>query len=256
MIDNLATLQKGIGVIGGVGPYAGLDFIQKIYGLTPARRDQDHVNITMIAEPASIVDRTEFLLGHTEINPGKALAAIAQRLAVDVSLIAIPCNTAHADPIFSCLRSVLEGSSVRLMHMIDETIKHIQTAYPGASRVGVLSTQGTYDVGVYSVALEKSGLTSVVLDRDAHDYYVHQAIVDPEFGIKACSSTVSDQAIERLHYAMDRLSERGVDAIVLGCTELPLAIMTGTYREIPLVDPTQVLAAACLREIGVLSRGG
>ena len=62
--------NKMIGIVGGMGPYAGLDVARKIFDLTQAKKDQDHVPLTLISNPERIEDRTEFICGKTDINPG------------------------------------------------------------------------------------------------------------------------------------------------------------------------------------------
>ena len=65
-----------IGVVGGMGPYAGLDLVQKIFDETNAKTDQDHIPIAMISVPHIIEDRTEFIVGNTDVNPGIAISKI------------------------------------------------------------------------------------------------------------------------------------------------------------------------------------
>jgi aspartate racemase len=55
-----------IGIVGGVGPYAGLDLLRKVYDNTVAGKDQDHLDVVMISVPAAIPDRTAYLLGWKE----------------------------------------------------------------------------------------------------------------------------------------------------------------------------------------------
>mgnify|MGYP000203337425 FL=1 len=90
-----------IGVIGGMGPQAGIDLVQKIINLTKAASDQDHLPIAMLSIPHSISDRTEFLLGKSDVNPAIAISEVICTLSKNgASIIGMPCNTAHAEPIF------------------------------------------------------------------------------------------------------------------------------------------------------------
>ena len=93
----MERVENMIGVIGGMGPYAGLDLVEKIFAETIASTDQDHVPVAMLSCPASITDRSAFLLGKSAENPANAIAEVALRLERSGAAIAgMPCNSAHA----------------------------------------------------------------------------------------------------------------------------------------------------------------
>ena len=60
-----------IGIVGGVGPLAGLDLQAKIVAQTIAGRDQDHLPVVSLSWPGPIPDRTEYLLGRVAENPAQ-----------------------------------------------------------------------------------------------------------------------------------------------------------------------------------------
>lgn len=96
-----------IGIIGGVGPTAGADLLQKITEETIAKSDQDHLPIILFSLPNKILDRTEYLEGKVNENPGKAMGDIALQLErAGATIAAAPCNTAHADEIFARWKNV------------------------------------------------------------------------------------------------------------------------------------------------------
>ena len=70
-----------IGVIGGMGPYAGIDLIKKILDMTKATSDQEHIPLSLISVPHLIEDRTAFLLRKSQTNPGIVLSKIAMQLS-------------------------------------------------------------------------------------------------------------------------------------------------------------------------------
>jgi aspartate racemase len=238
-----------IGVVGGVGPYAGLDLVAKIFDQTEARTDQDHLPLALLSVPAGIPDRTEFLLGHAKDSPAPALARVTLNLeAIGATVVGIPCNSAHAPPIFDVIRKELAqaGSRVKLVHMIEEAAEFVRATHPGIRAVGVLSTTGTCQSGVYAATLGRSGMDAVMPDSTVQEA-VHGAIYSPEYGIKAQSHPVAPAARERLLDAIDHLREKGADAIILGCTEIPLAITEKLIGDTVIVDPTLILARALIR---------
>jgi aspartate racemase len=217
---------------------------------TLAGSDQDHVDTLLYSLPSGIPDRTEYLLGKVDENPGIALAEILLRMEnAGVTVAGIPCNTAHAAPIFNVIAEKLQkaGSSLRLLHMIDETLDFLQADLPGAERIGVLSTTGTYRAGIYRDALLARGFIPVLPPGDMQENLIHAAIYDPEYGIKSTPGRIHPQARENLDRGFSWLSEQGARAVILGCTEIPLACPSDSIRGMRAVDPAVALARALLR---------
>jgi aspartate racemase len=240
-----------IGIVGGVGPYAGLDLARKIFDQTIASRDQDHLSVALLSAPGEIADRTEFLLGKTETNPAHALADIILKLErMGASVVGIPCNTAHAPPIFDVITRELEtaGCNVKLVHMIEAVTGFVRRRHPRIETVGVLSTTGTYESGVYPEIIEREGLKVVQPDESLQEE-IHAAIYDPEYGIKARSNPVTEKARDKLLAGVAALLRDGAEAIILGCTEIPLAIKDGEIGDTPIIDPTLVLARALIKSV-------
>ena len=75
---------------------------------------------------------------------------------------------------------------------------------------------------------------------------IHAAIYDKEYGIKAQSAPVTNKVRLELHSAMDELKKDGADIIVLGCTELPLALPENDHNGMVLIDPNRILARALI----------
>ncbi|MGK7891370.1 MAG: aspartate/glutamate racemase family protein [Leptolyngbyaceae cyanobacterium] len=237
-----------IGVVGGIGPYAGIDLVKKIFDQTKATCDQDHLPVSMLSVPHSIQDRTEFLLGKSEINPALAISEVIGDLYKSgASVIGMPCNTAHAAPIFNEIVQRIP-KEIKLVHLIDEVAKYIKEQYPSVMNVGVLSTTGTIMSNIYPDCLSQHGLAGVQVLEEIQERHVHPAIYSPVHGIKKQSNPVTDQAKEGLQIGVDYLLGQGVDVIVLGCTEIPLALTEANIKGIPLIDATKVLARALILE--------
>ncbi len=239
-----------IGIVGGVGPYAGLDLATKICNQTLAHSDQEHLPIALLSVPHAIADRTAFLLGQTDVNPAYALAAIIRQLeAIGATVVGIPCNTAHSPHIFDVILDELAavGSRVQLVHMIHETARFLADHPQRPRWVGVLCTTGTARTRVYQEALSNYGMAALLPD-DPIQEAVQAAIYDSTYGIKAQAYPVTSQAQCQLRQAAQHLLERGADALVLGCTEIPLALPTLPDEPVAVVDPTLILARALIRE--------
>ncbi len=241
-------LLKTIGIVGGVGSYAGIDLARKIFDLTIVKCDQDHLPVSLLSLPHKIVDRTEFLLGQVKENPGISISEIIQHLhACGASVVGIPCNTAHAKPIFDEIEKRIP-QGVILINMLDELARFIKEYFPNYKDIGVLSTSGSFKTGLYKDYLSEYGLNAIHVTEEIQENYIHPAIYNEDYGIKVYSDPVSERAKINLHIGIDHLISKGVQAIVLGCTELPLALKGKRIKGIPLIDPTQVLARSLILE--------
>lgn len=240
---------KIIGIIGGVGPLAGLDLAAKIVGNTRADKDQEHLPFVLASRPEVIPDRTAFLLGLSPLNPAGGLIEVLHELkAAGVSLVGIPCNTAHAAPIFGPVRDAAEKLGLELLNMLEETAVWLGSR-PKRSRVAVLSTLGTYQCGVYRDYLDADGLELVDPGLEAMEK-VHEAIYHPEFGIKSRPDRDFEKARQQLEEVLALCREKGAELAVLGCTELPL-VFEGREEAagLKLADPTTILARALIRRV-------
>ena len=239
-----------IGIVGGVGPYAGLDLAKNIFANTVATTDQDHLPVILLSLPHTILDRTEYLLGKAPENPGKAIAEVILQLEKAGATVAgIPCNTAHEKDIFGLVRQVLADnkSEILLLNMVEETVKTIRQDYPQNKKIGVLSTTGTWQFGIYADPLQQAGLQPVTPNPEMQEKVVHPAIYDLTYGIKARSNPVTNKAREDLLAAIDSLQQNGAELIIKGCTEIALAIPEKVVAGVPTIDPSVVLARSLIR---------
>lgn len=241
-----------IGIVGGVGPYAGLDLAKNVFDNTLAQSDQDHLDLVMLSLSHTISDRTEYLMGRDPVNPSDAIANVLLKMEKAGATIAgIPCNTAHAKEIFSLITNILNDASseLKLLNMAEETIREISLQYPRVKNVGVLSTTGTYKFGIYSKPLEEAGFHPIVPDFDTQDNVVHAAIYDLDYGIKSKSNPVTKIARNDLMKVSQKLINDGADLIIKGCTEIVLAIPEKEIFDTPTIDPSIVLARSLINHI-------
>ncbi len=244
MLEN-----KSIGIVGGVGPFAGLDLNEKIFNQTIAAKDQDHLDIILLSCSSHIPDRTEFLVEMINENPAEGIFKVIKKLnQAGATQIGIPCNTAHANLIWGKLNSLIQKNklAVNLVNMIRETAHFIEEQYPNAKNIGVLATIGTVTSEVYSETFRLYNLQVIYPDKSIQENKVHDAIYNTEYGIKAFSRPVSRKAVLDLENSIQHLIDKGCQVIVLGCTEIPLAITCSQFNKIPLVDPNLILARSLI----------
>lgn len=238
-----------IGIVGGAGPTAGLDLFRKIIEETVANADQQHVPVILWSVPSSIPDRTEYLEGRVKENPAIPISKVFLKLEkAGATIAAIPCNTAHAAPIMERIRFQLReaGSNIRIVSIIEETLKYLKNKFLPQTFIGVLSTTGTWQNKIYRSPLEEAGFGVIDSLTYEEQNSIHDAIYGRVYGIKAHSEPVTDRARNILLSGANQLINRGAKAIILGCTEIPLAITERTINGIELIDPTRILARALI----------
>lgn len=230
---NQSDRRGVIGILGGMGPLATADLYRKIIEATPAEHDQDHLHVVIEANPG-VPDRTDALLNGGD-DPLPWLINGARRLqGGGVSLIAIPCNTAHA-----FLPRIQAAVSTPIIDMVGETARQAAAILPEGSAVGILSTEGTARVGLYQSALRDAGLHGLTPGGRAQSW-VSQAI-----GMVKAGQT-GPEATDLVLRAVAELVADGAVALIAACTEIPL-ILKPTDVDVPLIDPTDVLARTAVR---------
>ena len=227
-----------VGVIGGVGPLATAYFLQLVVSLTEAERDQDHLDMVVLNH-ATIPDRTAFVLGRSDADPGPVLARDARRLeAFGVSFLVMPCNTAH---YFT--QQVLDAVRVPFVSIIDTTVAAARERVAGLTTVGLLATAGTAASGVYQDAFAAHGVETLVPD-DADQAVVSRIIYEQ---VKAGRPV----DLDALRGVTANLVERGASVVILGCTELSVvAVDHGLLTDPLYLDSMDQLARATIRRAG------
>lgn len=231
-----------LGIVGGLGPAATVDFIGKLIRFTPAQRDQDHLRLIVEHNPR-IPDRSAHLLGVGDEDPALALYAACRRLEQGgAAAIVIPCNTAHA--FAARLQPRL---AIPIVNMLTETASDIVRVHGRQARVGLLGTDATIATRVYHDAAAAVGLALMTPDA-AHQALVMQAIFGPD-GVKTRGP--NEAAAAMLDRAIGHLAAQGAEVAILGCTELPLLAQESASHavdghRIALADPTAILARRCV----------
>lgn len=246
-------LPAAIGILGGMGPWVDPLFLRKLLECQAARgmrRDQDAIPLLLAQYPELIEDRTEYLVslagGAPRENPAVNAARIARMLVADgACVLGIPCNTFHAPAIFSRFEQELVG--VEIVHMIRATLDDIASQHPGARRVGILSSNGTYLHRIYSAPIAARGWEPISLPWEPPGPLqndVHQAITSAEWGVKSGSEAQLGYPAAKavLKAAARHLQTLGAELVILGCTEIPLALEQADVPELPLLDPLDSLA--------------
>ena len=227
---------KLFGVVGGVGPEASNKFCELLVKYKSAKNDQDNIPFIHFCNP-QIPDRTESILGRGE-NPVDEIVKTCKTLEnVGAEFLVIPCNTAHY--FYS---DIQERVTVPIVNMIGLLVKKIKSDNPGIRRVGVLATTGSIKSGIFEDTLGSLGIETVIPYESEQKEIVMEAIYGKN-GIKAGKK---HEAKKLLTLMAKRLVERGAEAVILGCTEVPLVLDQKDFAT-KLYDPMDISAHAIIK---------
>lgn len=237
---------RTIGVLGGMGPAAGLHFARLLIDLnSSANHDAGHVPFILSSNPL-LPSRVDAYL-HGGRNPASAIAASLQVLheqGADVGVIV--CNTAHI-----YFDDIARHTTLPLINMVQNAISHVCENGNERGAVGLLGTTATVKSQLYAAALEARGVR-VIVPNDADQEALSAAIFDSEYGIKATRNSPSERAYRTMATVAKKMKEKsGIDQLLLGCTELSLAIRADTWEGLDIIDPVKILARTCLRYAGI-----
>lgn len=217
-------MSRILGLLGGMGPAATLDFLQKLQALTPAERDQDHIRVLMDLNPQAPDRNTD------AVAAGLELADMAQGLAgAGADVLAIACNTAHAHA-----RDIQQAAGLPLVDMIECAAAEAQDT--GAQRIGVLGTKQA--LRLYHEHLAARGLSALFLPAEQQARFMELI-----YRIKA--GDVGDEVRSGMVGLAQSLIDDGARAIIAGCTEAPLVIGADDLS-VPMIDSSLALARRCV----------
>ena len=219
-----------IGVLGGMGPAATVDFLDKLVRLTPALRDQEHLPF-IVANLPHIHDRSCAILGAGRDPLPQLLAGIEMLNELAVGVIAVPCNSSH-----HWFEQMSQASKAPLLHIASACIAAIPLA--SARRVAVFATRGALASGFYQRELLACGLDFCVPDATTQEQ-VDRCIR----AVKAGQVEVGGQ---HLTQACQAMRQQGASALIMGCTELPVAARQADLSGLVPVDSSLALAQACV----------
>ena len=241
-----------IGILGGMGTQAGLDFCNKLAVLNRGKIDQEYPLFILYnksnipGRPESIGVHTGKILDRSKKNKKykivlKSLLKGCQLLKKNnCKFIVIPCNTAHY--WYDDLKKKI---ALPFINMPKEVFKHTIKKCKKNSSIGLLATEGTLKTGIYNKYFDKNYnliYPSSILQRIS----VNKAIKFVKMGNVKKASKIIQPAIKYL-------IKKRCKKIILGCTELPIAIFAfRSFKEIKtsklFLDPNLILARSAMKK--------
>lgn len=226
--------MKRLGILGGMGPAASAEYVTRLIQQTPAGCDQEHIPFVLWNDP-TVPDRSTSLINKDD-KPWEKLKAGVQGLkAAGCDHIVIPCNTAH----FWYDR--LNQLGVPITHIVDSVAAELRALKIYSGTIGIIGTKATMSLGLYQSYLGKMGWSCITPSTPEMVNLVQPAIDLVKAGNL-------DAAHDMLLKVIDHLIPWGVDAVVLGCTEIPLAVRETHYKNVPLINSIDSLVKSAIKE--------
>lgn len=228
---------KSIGILGGMGPAATCDLMEKIVQNTDAEDDQHHIHLYVDCN-VNIPDRTQAILYGGE-SPVEELVKSGKKLEqMGADFLVMPCHTAH-----HFYEEIITQFRIPMLDMTKQTALYLKEQ--GVQCVGLLATDGTLHSGRYPKMLKTCGIQTIY-PKKQHQEMLMSFIYD---GIKRGILEKEQLPYQSLQEMLHDLKMRGVQTCILACTELPIAFeKLGLTKH--TTDPTLILARAAIRFAG------
>lgn len=225
--------KKVLGVIGGMGTAATIDFYTRIMNHTVAHKDQEHIDMVIINH-ASIIDRT-YAIKNNKLD--ELLKQMHENLKIlenaKVTSIAIPCNTSH-----SIIDKIQQLTSIPIINMIEETAKGLKEVVNKGEKVGIMATDGTIMLKIYQQACKKYDIEYFVPEDN-----IQKQIMDIIYDDVKANGIFNN---ERFKKVLDYFLQNGCKYVILGCTEL-----SGFKKDFDknTIDPMDYLVKAAILSV-------
>lgn len=232
-------MKKTIGILGGMGPEATAQMYTLIIKNTRAEKDQDHIQVLIYSNP-KIPPRTDAILGKGPDPTSDLIKGIKLLLNGGSDFIIIPCITAHY-----FLPGIKKQIKFSYLSLIDESLKWVKKNVPNIKKAGILSSTGTLISRLFHDHFLSEGIE--VIHPEKKDQEKVMTAIFGDRGIKAGHSagfarnTILETAVT--------LIDRGAEAVIAGCTEIPLALNARDIP-VPLIEPMKITARSGIIKAG------
>ncbi len=225
-------LRKLLGILGGMGPEAGLEFARILLEKNQAKNDQEHLKFILL-NYSEVPDRTAYIIGEGPDPVPKIIEGIKILQKAGATHIIIPCNSAH---VF--FERIKKGARIFIYNMIEEARLFVEKNLPEVRKTGILATKGVIVSRIYERHFQH--LQMIIPNKKAQEK-VQNAIY------KAAKRSDFETASRILEKIADELIKKGIDALILGCTEVEMVLRKKNFP-IPIIKPMEISAAKILRE--------
>lgn len=230
--------KKTLGIVGGMGAYAGEFFFRLVTERTLAKKDSDHLDV-IVSSLSSTPDRTQYIVGASCENPVYHIQKSIDNLEkCGAEVIAIPCNTAMV--YFDRFRMSDELEVLNIIYQAVNVVNHLK-----ASNVGILATDGTIRSKLYQNECERNGISAVIPNDDEQHVIMH-CIYD--------KLKLGNTKVNKIYQVFNSMLER-CDLLILGCTELSMIDLSLYKNRDYIIDSSKALAKAAILSCNAIPCG-
>lgn len=222
-----------------MGPEATAFMFDLFIKKTKAEKDQDHPKIIIYSNPET-PPRTDAIFKSGEDPVPYLIKGISALKKAGAGMIVMPCVTAHY-----FIPEVKKEINFEFISLLDEAAKWLEKNFPGVKTAGLLSSSGTMNSGIFHHAFQKRGVELITPDKTEQEI-VMDALFGQQ-GIKAGYKTGPPR--NKILQTAASLIIKGAEAIIAGCTEIPLVLKKDDIK-VPFIEPMQITVAAVLKQAG------
>ena len=232
-------MKKTIGILGGMGPEATAHFFSLLIKYTEAGCDQEHIPIVIWNNP-KIPPRTCAILGRGQTPWPLLIQGVEILRRAGADFVVMPCITAHY-----FYPQIAAKSRLPVVSLIKESLLYVRRNLPRLEKAGLIASTGTVESGLFHRSFAQRGIEII-----APTGREQETVMEAVFGEKGVKAGFTTGRSRRLILGIARrLIARGAEAVIAGCTEIPL-VLKETDIPVPLIEPMQIAALACIKKAG------
>lgn len=233
--------MKTIGVLGGMGPEASASFYQMIINIShnkyKAVQDTDYPPMIIYSLPLIGFDETGIVNEKQVLD--QLIIGVKKLEKAESNFIIITCNTVHC-----FIKELRKNVKIPILSIIEEISKKLKEDH--INKVGLLASDTTINLKIYDKILNKIGIETVIPNK------LYQKIIT-KIILNVMSGKVSLKDKKDLIKIIDNLKKDGIEAVILGCTELPL-VLTQNDSNLRIYDTLMILAENSLKKARDIKR--
>lgn len=232
-------MKKKIGILGGMGPEATSYFYELIFKNTKAKKDQEHIPVIIYSNP-EIPPRTDAIFKKGPSPLPLLLEGVKILRQAGADFIVMPCITAHY-----YYPEIARQEKTPFLNLLDETLLSVQKNLPDLKKAGLIASSGTIKSKLFHKTFAKEGI-QIIVPFEEEQEEVMEAIFGKK-GLKA--GFTSGWAKKIIQDMAAKLVQRGAEAVIAGCTEVPLVLKENDLQ-VPLIEPLRIMALTSIIKAG------
>jgi aspartate racemase len=226
-------MKKTIGILGGMGPEASANLYMKMIKYAQnkynAVQDSDYPPVILYSLPLGDFDEKGIV--DNDSVKSQLIKGVKKLENAGCDLIIIGCNTVHI--FYDEMQSAVD---IPLLNIVEETKKKVVDL--GYKKVGLFASDSTIKTGLYQKKFDGSGIT--LIQPLSEQQEVMNRVIEHVMG-----GNQSNEDVNSLKDIGNSFLEQGAEAIIMGCTEIPLAI-NQSHTDVRLFDTNKIIIEAAV----------